>query len=66
MKNSLWDRISAEGQVEVDRLIDAGRDVQAIMLMREFAGTPRPGVHECVDLQGQRFAALQLNAGNPR
>ncbi|MGP4087844.1 hypothetical protein [Streptomyces sp. KR55] len=57
--DSLWGRLSAEARAEVDGLIAAGRSVQAIAVMRECAGPPRPGLHECVDLLDQRFMALR-------
>ncbi|MGW7042178.1 hypothetical protein ACWGDT_05570 [Streptomyces avermitilis] len=57
--NSLWSRLSAEARTEVDGLVAAGRNVQAIAVMRERAGQPRPGLRECVDLLDQRFTALR-------
>jgi len=60
MENALWDRLSPEARAEVDRLITADRNVQANAVMRERAGLPRPGIHECVDLLDQRSTALRL------
>jgi hypothetical protein len=59
MANALWDRLSAEARAEVDSLVSAGRNVQAIAVMREHAGLPAPGLHECVDLVDQRFRVLR-------
>lgn len=53
MGNALWDRLSAEVQTEVDSLVSAGWRVHAIAVMRERAGLPTPGLHECVDLVDQ-------------
>ncbi|MCM1969955.1 hypothetical protein [Streptomyces sp. G1] len=58
MENALWDRLSADVRVEVDRLIAAERNVQAIVLMRECAELPRPGLRECVDVLNQRSTVL--------
>lgn len=55
----LWDRLSAEVRREVDSLVSAGRNVQAIALMREHAGLPTPRLHDCVDAAGQRFSVLR-------
>ncbi|MFD4864158.1 hypothetical protein [Streptomyces sp. NPDC058412] len=43
----------------MDRLITTGRNVQAILVMREYADGPQPGIHECVDLLDWRFTALR-------
>jgi hypothetical protein len=59
MGNALWDRLSVEVQAEVDGLVSAGRSVQAVAVMRERAGLPAPGLHECVDLVDQRFRVLR-------
>ncbi|MFH8625912.1 hypothetical protein ACH4A8_29175 [Streptomyces vietnamensis] len=47
------------GRREVDRLITVGRNVQAILVMRECTDGPKPGIHECVDLLERRFTALR-------
>ncbi len=59
MANALWDRLPAEAQSEVDSLVVAGRNVQAIAVIRECAGLPRPSLHECVDVVDQRFSVLR-------
>lgn len=59
MNDSLWGRLSAEGQREVDRLITAGRNVQAILVMRECADGLKPGIPECADLLDWRFTTLR-------
>ncbi|MFK8905955.1 hypothetical protein [Streptomyces sp. YS-3] len=59
MNDSLWGRLSAEGQREVDRLMAAGRNVQAIMAMREYADGPKPEIPECMDLLDWRFTILR-------
>lgn len=64
MGNALWDRLSVEAQAEVDGLVSAGRNVQAIAVMRERAGRPTPGLHECVDLVDQRFSVLRQRAAS--
>ncbi|WP_354637731.1 hypothetical protein [Kitasatospora camelliae] len=58
MENSVWDRIPAEWQAEVDRLIAEERNIQAIVAMREHAGAPRPELRACIDLLIDRQAAL--------
>ncbi|MFJ8743252.1 hypothetical protein ACIRL2_28210 [Embleya sp. NPDC127516] len=58
MGNALWNRLSRDVQTEVDRLIASGRRIQAVMLMRESAGSPTPGLHACVDLLQWRFEKL--------
>ena len=37
--NALWDRLSVEVRTEVDRLVSGGRNVQAVAVVRERAGT---------------------------
>ncbi|WP_329297253.1 hypothetical protein OG410_00775 [Streptomyces sp. NBC_00659] len=64
MGNALWDRLSVGVQAEVDSLVSAGRNVQAIAVMRERAGLPTPGLHECVDLVDQRFKVLRQGPTN--
>lgn len=59
MENALWGRLSVEMRREVDSLVSAGRNVQAIALMRERAGPPTPHLHDCVDVVGQRFKVLR-------
>ncbi|MER7379722.1 hypothetical protein [Streptomyces lanatus] len=59
MDNVLWNRLSAEAQLEIDSLVSAGRNVQAIAAMREHVGVPQPELRECVDLLSQRSAALR-------
>jgi hypothetical protein len=48
--DTLWDRLSAEARAEVDGLIAAGRNIQAIMVIREGVGLPRPELRDCIDL----------------
>lgn len=64
MGNALWDRLAIEVQVEVDDLVSAGRNVQAIAVMRERAGLPSPGLPECVDLVDQRSKVLQQGSAS--
>ncbi|MFE2056412.1 hypothetical protein [Streptomyces sp. NPDC059446] len=59
MENDLWGRLSVELRHEVDSLVSAGRNVQAIALMRERAGLPKPHLHDCVDVVGRRFRVLR-------
>ncbi|GAA3918977.1 hypothetical protein GCM10022244_30180 [Streptomyces gulbargensis] len=66
MGNALWDRLSVEAQAEVDGLISAGRNVQAIAVIRESAGLPAPGLHECVDLVDQRFTRVRRGSASSR
>ncbi|WP_138901072.1 hypothetical protein [Streptomyces albidochromogenes] len=63
MNDSLWGRLSAGDQREVDQLITAGRHIQAIALMRERAGPPQADLHDCVDLMEQRANVLRGQAG---
>ncbi|MGW0672778.1 hypothetical protein [Streptomyces sp. NPDC002746] len=65
MEKALWDRLPVETRREVDRLISAGRNVQAIALMREHAGPPTPHLHECVDVVNQRFSVLRHRPASP-
>ncbi|MFF4102692.1 hypothetical protein [Streptomyces sp. NPDC001903] len=65
MENALWDRLSVDVRVEVDRLIAAERNVQAIVLMRERAELPRPGLRECVDVLNQRLTVLRERSASP-
>ncbi|MGW8776499.1 hypothetical protein ACWGNM_00280 [Streptomyces sp. NPDC055796] len=65
MENALWDRLSVDVRVEVDRLIAAERDVQAIVLMRERAELPRPGLRGCVDVLNQRLTVLRERSASP-
>ncbi|MGC4997146.1 MULTISPECIES: hypothetical protein [unclassified Streptomyces] len=57
MNDFLWERLSVEGQREVDRLMAAGRNVQAIMVIREYADGPKPEIPECMDFLAWRFTA---------
>ncbi|MEV5528019.1 hypothetical protein [Streptomyces prunicolor] len=57
MDNMLWNRLSAEARAEVDGLIAAGRTIEAIVMMLERAGPPRPDIRECVDLLAWRHRA---------
>ncbi|WP_405992608.1 hypothetical protein [Streptomyces sp. NBC_00986] len=59
MDDTLWNRLSAEAQAEVDGLIAAGRSIQAIKTMRERTGLPQPELRECIDLLAWRHGALQ-------
>lgn len=59
MNDSLWGRLSSGDQREVDQLVTAGRHIQAIALMRERAGLPRPDLRDCVDLLEQRASVLR-------
>ncbi|MYW03518.1 hypothetical protein [Streptomyces sp. SID3343] len=60
MTDALWSRLSQDARAEVDRLITEGRNIQAIVSMRESAGPPTPGIHACVDLLQWRFEELGL------
>ncbi|MEV6509700.1 hypothetical protein AB0M61_26725 [Streptomyces sp. NPDC051642] len=57
MDNMLWNRLSPEAQAEVDGLIAAGRNIQAIAVMRERLGLPRPELRDCIDLLAWRHGA---------
>lgn len=57
MDGSLWNRLSVEQQAEVDRLVGIGRNVRAMVVMRECAGLPQPGIRECGDLVAERIVA---------
>ncbi len=59
MENALWDRLPVEVRSEVDGLVSAGRNVQAVAVIRDRVGLPVPSLHECVDLVDQRFSALR-------
>lgn len=59
MGNTLWGRLLAEVRAEADSVVSAGRNVQAIAVMRERVGLPTPGLRECVDLVNQRFKVLR-------
>ncbi|MFJ9590754.1 hypothetical protein [Streptomyces acidicola] len=64
MGDALWDRLSVEVQAEVDSLVSAGRNVQAIAVMRERAGLPTPGLDACVDLVDQRFRVVRQGSAS--
>ncbi|MEU8762699.1 hypothetical protein [Streptomyces sp. NPDC048659] len=65
MENALWDRLSVEVRVEVDRRVAAERNVEAIALMCERAELPRPGLHECVGVLDQRFTVIRERSVSP-
>lgn len=65
MNEGLWSRVSAETRTEVDGLVAAGRTVQAIVVMRQRTGVPRPELRDCVDLLAQRLTALREQATTP-
>ncbi|MFI6621306.1 hypothetical protein [Streptomyces sp. NPDC050528] len=50
MDDTLWDRLSTEARAEVNGLVAADRTIQAIVVIREHAGLPRPELRDCVDL----------------
>ncbi|WP_406125210.1 hypothetical protein [Streptomyces sp. NBC_00989] len=58
MDDTLWNRLPPKAQAEVDGLIAAGRNIQAIMVMRERTGLPRPELRDCIDLLAWRHGAL--------
>lgn len=58
VEDTLWERLSGDVQAEVDRLILAGRRIQAAALMREAAGAPTPGIHATVDVLQWRWEEL--------
>ncbi|WP_424889883.1 hypothetical protein [Streptomyces sp. XH2] len=66
MTESLWGRLSDEARAEVDDLITSCRNIQAIVSMRELAGTPVPGLRECVELLAERSTALSAEATPPQ
>ncbi|MGW0829746.1 hypothetical protein [Streptomyces prunicolor] len=59
MDDTLWNRLSAEAQTEVNDLIAADRDIQAVKAIRERAGLPRPELRECIDLLAWLHTAQQ-------
>ncbi|MFD9334948.1 hypothetical protein ACFWBF_11165 [Streptomyces sp. NPDC060028] len=59
VNDSLWNRLSVEARAEVDHLVGIRRNVQAIAVIRERAGLPRPDFKECVALLDQRFTFLR-------
>lgn len=59
MDDALWDRLPFEARAEVDELIAVRRHVQAIVVMRERIGAPRPSIHDCVDLLEWRAKVLR-------
>ncbi|MGW7414754.1 hypothetical protein [Streptomyces sp. NPDC054863] len=59
MTGSLWDRLSAAARAEVDELVAEERTIQAIVIMRERAGTPVPEIRDCVDLLAERCTVLR-------
>lgn len=65
MENALWNRLSDEVRNEVDRLVAAGRNIQAIALIRDGAGPPTPRLHDCVDLLDQRFHLVRRRPASP-
>jgi len=58
MAGALWNRLSRDVRIEVDRLIICGCEIQAIALVRREAGPPTPGIHACVDLLQWRYERL--------
>ncbi|MEW2570669.1 hypothetical protein [Streptomyces sp. NPDC047070] len=59
MNDALWDRLPMGDQLQVDELVADGRHIQAIALMRERAGLPRPDLRDCVDLLELRAQILR-------
>ncbi|WP_053125992.1 hypothetical protein [Streptomyces ambofaciens] len=59
VNDALWERLPVEDRQQVDELVDAGRHIQAIALMRECTGLPRPDLRDCVDLLELRAQALR-------
>ncbi|MGA4539494.1 hypothetical protein ACPA54_05815 [Uniformispora flossi] len=58
MDDTVWGRLSGDARAEVDRLILAGRRIQAAALMRGAAGAPTPGIHATVDVLQWRWEEL--------
>ncbi|MFF5257040.1 hypothetical protein ACFY4K_34105 [Streptomyces leeuwenhoekii] len=59
VNNALWECLPVEDRRQVDELVVAGRHIQAIALMRERAGLPRPDLRDCVDLLELRAQVLR-------
>ncbi|GKQ40283.1 hypothetical protein [Streptomyces sp. A012304] len=59
MDDALWSRLPVGTRAEVDGLIADGRHIQAIAVMREQAGLPRPELRDCVDLLELRARVLR-------
>jgi hypothetical protein len=59
VNDALWVRLPVENQRQVDELVVAGRHIQAIALMRECAGLPRPDLRDCVGLLELRARVLR-------
>ncbi|MFD5547338.1 hypothetical protein ACFWJQ_11450 [Streptomyces goshikiensis] len=61
MDDALWSKLSVEAGVEVDELITAGRNVQALKVMREYIGLPRPALWDCVEALQERADVLEVS-----
>lgn len=61
MDDALWSRLSPEVRVELDALITSGRTVQAVKMMRECIGPPRPALWDCIEVLQERADALEVS-----
>lgn len=58
MENPLWNRLPKEVREQVDALVGDHQKLSAIKAVLDGSGEPRPGLHECVRLVAERYAAL--------
>jgi hypothetical protein len=58
MENPLWGVLSAQVRDRIDELLLKGHRIQAVKVIRDAAPEPLPGLPECLDLLGERYAAL--------
>ncbi|MFD8499001.1 hypothetical protein [Amycolatopsis sp. NPDC059657] len=60
-----WPKLSAELRTEIDSLVVARRNIQAIAAFRDRSGLePRPGLAEAVELLQHRYDVLLGQEGS--
>ncbi|MEU6710643.1 hypothetical protein ABZ897_04105 [Nonomuraea sp. NPDC046802] len=57
-EQSALEALPAQMRAQVDDLVMKGSKLQAVKVIREALGEPRPGLYECLDLVAERFEAL--------
>ncbi|WP_329494904.1 hypothetical protein [Kitasatospora herbaricolor] len=58
MINPAWEALPAQTRDHVDELVLKNLRIHAIKEIRDAAPAPVPGIHECLDMIVERYAAL--------
>lgn len=61
MDDALWSRLSPEVRVELDELINSGRFLQAVRVVREHIGPTRLALWDGVEAVQERADVLKVS-----